>query len=100
MNIYGCFTPEINHMLLFGKFWHAITRSLDREKMTPRDMDKETLRQSGNRDILGSKCGIRVCTFMHFKVWGSRQRCNKPHWRDKQIYLEREYLVSMINPLT
>ena len=48
MNIYGCFTPEINHMLLFGKFWHAVTRSLDREKMTPSDMDKETLRQSGN----------------------------------------------------
>ena len=28
MNLYGCFTPEIDHMLLFGQFWHAITKSL------------------------------------------------------------------------
>ena len=28
MNLYDCFTPEFNHMLLFGPFWHAITRSL------------------------------------------------------------------------
>ena len=68
--------------------------------MTPRDMGKATLSQLGNRDISDSKCGIRVCTFMHFRVEGSRQRCNTPHWRDRQIYLEREYLVGMINPLT
>ena len=23
MNLYGCFTPEFNHMLLFGQLWHA-----------------------------------------------------------------------------
>ena len=40
--------------------------------MTPRDMDKATLGQSENRDIPGSKCGIRVYTFMHFGVKGSR----------------------------
>ena len=68
--------------------------------MTHRDMGKATLGQSGNRDILGSKCGIRFCTFMHFGVEGSRQRCNTPHWRDRQIYLEREYLIGTINPLT
>ena len=39
--------------------------------MNPKDMGKETLDQSGNRDILGSKCGIRVWTFMHFRVEGS-----------------------------
>ena len=68
--------------------------------MTPRDMGKETLGQLGNRDIPGSKCDIRVCTYMHFGVEGSRQRCNTSHWRDRQIYLEREYLVGTINPLT
>ena len=47
--------------------------------MTPRDMGKETLGQSGNKDIQGSKCGIRVCPFMYFEVEGSRQRCNTPH---------------------
>ena len=31
--------------------------------MTPRDMNKATIGQSGNRDIPGSKCGIRVYTF-------------------------------------
>ena len=31
--------------------------------MTPRDMNKATIGQLGNRDILGSKCGIRVYTF-------------------------------------
>ena len=30
--------------------------------MTPRDMNKATIGQSGNRDIPGSKCGIRVYT--------------------------------------
>ena len=38
--------------------------------MTLRDMGKATLGQSGNRDIPSSKCGIRVCTFMHFTVQG------------------------------
>ena len=42
--------------------------------MTHRDMGKETLGQLGNIDIPGSKCGIRVCTFMHFGVEESRQR--------------------------
>ena len=68
--------------------------------MTLRDMGNATLGQLGNRDIPCSKCGIRVCTFMHFGVEGSRQRCNTPHWRDRQIYFEREYLVGTIDPLT
>ena len=68
--------------------------------MTSRDMGKSILGQSRNRDIPGSKCGIRICTFIHFRVKGSRQRCNIPHCRDRQIYLEREYLVGTINPLT
>ena len=51
--------------------------------MTPRDMNKATIGQSGNRDILGSKCGIRVYTFKRFGVEGSRQRRNTPHWRDR-----------------
>ena len=67
--------------------------------MTPMDMNKATIGQSGNRDILGSKCGIRVYTFKRFRVLGSRQRRSTPHWQDRQIYLEREYLVGMINPL-
>ena len=67
--------------------------------MTPRDMNKATIGQSGNRDISGSNWGIRVYTFKRFGVEGSMQRCNTPHWRDRQIYLEREYLVGMINPL-
>ena len=28
MNLYDYFTPEFNHMLLFGQLWHATTRSL------------------------------------------------------------------------
>ena len=28
MNFYGCFTPEFNHMFIFGQLWHAIARSL------------------------------------------------------------------------
>ena len=28
MNLYGCFIPEFNHMILFGQLWHAIARSL------------------------------------------------------------------------
>ena len=28
MNIYGCFTPEFNHMLLFSQLWHVNARSL------------------------------------------------------------------------
>ena len=67
--------------------------------VTSRDMNKAKIGQSGNRDIPGSKCGIRVYTFKHFGVEVSRQRCNTPHWQDRQIYLEREYLVGMINPL-
>ena len=67
--------------------------------MTLRDMNKATIGQSGNRDISGSNCGIRVYTFKRFGVEGSRQRGNTPHWRDRQIYLEREYLVGMINQL-
>ena len=67
--------------------------------MTLREMNKATIGQSRNRDISGSKCGIRVYTFKRFRVEGSRQRRNTPHWQDRQIYLEREYLVGMINPL-
>ena len=48
--------------------------------MTPRDMNKATIGKSGNRDIPGSKCGIRVYTFKRFEVEGSRQRCNTPYW--------------------
>ena len=44
----------------------------DREKMTSMEMGKSILGQSGNRDIPDSKCSIRVCTFMHFEVEGSR----------------------------
>ena len=40
--------------------------------MTPRDMGKATLGQLGNIDIPSSKCGIKVCIFMHFRVEGSR----------------------------
>ena len=68
--------------------------------MTRRDMGKTTLGQSGNRDILRSKCSTRVCTFKHLGVTGLKQRSDTPHWRDRQLYLEREYLVGMINPLT
>ena len=68
--------------------------------MTHRDMGKATLGQSGNRDISRSKSSTRVCTFMHLGVKGSKQRCNTPHWRDRQIYLERESLEVTINPLT
>ena len=38
--------------------------------MTHRDMGKATFGKSGNRDILDSKCSIRVCTFMHLGVQG------------------------------
>ena len=38
--------------------------------MTCRDMVKETLGQSGNRDIPHSKRSIRVFTFMHLGVKG------------------------------
>ena len=68
--------------------------------MTLRDMGKATLGQSGNRDIPGFKCGMRVYTIRHFGVEGSRQRCNTTHWHDRQIYLEREYFIGKINPLT
>ena len=68
--------------------------------MTRRDMGKDTLGLSGNRDILHSKYSTRVCTFMHLRVKGSKQRCNTPHKQDRQLYLEREYLVGTINPLT
>ena len=37
--------------------------------MTPRDMNKATIGQSGNRDIPGSKCGI---SFIHLSVSESR----------------------------
>ena len=47
--------------------------------MTPRDMNKATIGQSVNRDIPGSKCGIRVYTFKRFVVEGSRQIHNTPH---------------------
>ena len=40
--------------------------------MTLRDVGKATLGQFGNRDIPGSKCGIRICTFKHFGVEGLR----------------------------
>ena len=40
--------------------------------ITPRDMNKATIGQSGNRDIPGSKCGIRVYAFKRFRVEGSR----------------------------
>ena len=38
--------------------------------MTHRDMGKATLGQSGNKDILHSKCSIRVFTFIHLGVEG------------------------------
>ena len=41
--------------------------------MTPREMNKATIGQSGNRDIPGSKCGITVYSFKRFGVEGSRQ---------------------------
>ena len=28
MNLYGCFTPEFNYVLLFVQLWHAIASSL------------------------------------------------------------------------
>ena len=28
MNLYGCFTSEFNHMLLFGQLLHVIARSM------------------------------------------------------------------------
>ena len=68
--------------------------------MTHRDMGKATLGQSGNSDIPHSKCRTRVCTFMHLGVKGSKQIHKTPHWRDRQIYLERESLVGTINQLT
>ena len=68
--------------------------------MTHRDMGKATLGQSGNRDIPHSKCSTKVCTFMHLGVEGSEQRCNTSHWRDRQLYLKRKYLIGTINPLT
>ena len=68
--------------------------------MTHKDMGKATIGQSRKRDIPRSKCSTRVCTFMHLEVKGLKQRCNTPHWRDRQLYLEIEYLVGMINPLT
>ena len=40
--------------------------------MTRRDMGKETLGESGNRDILDSKYSTRVCKFMHHGVKGSK----------------------------
>ena len=66
--------------------------------MTPRDMNKATIGQSGNRDIPGSKCGIRVYTFKRFGVEGPSRDAIHPTG-DRQIYLEREYLVGMINSL-
>ena len=60
--------------------------------ITPRNMNKAKIGQSGNRDIPSSKCGIRVYTFKRFGVEGSRQRHNTPHWQDRQIYLERDIL--------
>ena len=68
--------------------------------MTHRDMGKATLGQSGKRDIPRSKRSTRVCTFIHLKAKGSKQRCNTPHWQDRQLYLERESLVGTINLLT
>ena len=68
--------------------------------MTHRDMGKATLGQSGNKDIPRSKCNIRACTFMHLGVEGLKQICNTPDWRDRQLYLEREYLVGTINQIT
>ena len=47
--------------------------------MTPMDMNKATIGQSGNKDIPGSKCGIRVYAFKRFGVEGSRQKHNIPH---------------------
>ena len=72
----------------------------DREKMTSRDMGKATLGLSKNRDIPGFQYGTRVYTFKHFRVEELRQRCNTSHWRDRKIYLKREYFVGKINPPT
>ena len=67
--------------------------------MIHRDMGKATLGQLGNRDIQRYKCSTRVCTFMHLEVKGLKQRCNTPHCRDRQLYIEREYIVGTINSL-
>ena len=91
LNLISCYYLANFGMLLLGVS--------DREKMTHWDMGKATLGQLRNRDIPDSKCSIRVCTFMHSEFEGSRQRCNTPHWRNRQIYLKREYLVGTINPL-
>ena len=32
MNLYGCFTPEFDHMLLFAQLWHDIARSPKSER--------------------------------------------------------------------
>ena len=58
--------------------------------MTLRDMGKVNVGQSGNKDTPHSKCRTRVFTFMHLRVKGSKQRCDTPHQRDRQLYLERE----------
>ena len=60
--------------------------------MTPRDMNKATIGQSRNRDISGSKCGIRVYTFKRFGGEGPRQRCNAPNWRDRH-HISRENIL-------
>ena len=71
LNLITCYYLANCGMLMLG-VWY-------REKMTRRDMGKATLGQSGNRDILHSKCSSRVCTFMHLGVKGLKQRCNTPH---------------------
>ena len=77
MNFYGSFTLEITcyYLANYGMLMIGVCY---REKMTRRDMGKEMLGQSGNRDIPHSKCSTRVFTFMHLGVERSKQRCNTP----------------------
>ena len=58
--------------------------------MTHRDMGKATLFQSGNRDVTGSKCSIRVCTFMHFEVRGVEAEMQYTPTGEIGKYISRE----------
>ena len=71
LNLITCHSLVNCVMLMLGVLYQ--------EMMTCRDMGKATLGQSGNRDILRSRCSTRVCIFMHLRVEGSKQRCNTPH---------------------
>ena len=82
-------------MVMSSQHWHVLLGIRDREIRIPRDMNTATLGQSANRDISIPSVAIRV---EHLSVLECRvgQRCTQPYWRDRQIYLEREYLVGTI----